>query len=124
MPRAAKTRGLRRRVDQHLHRVAALECRDTGRRIVRVDADRKRRLVIVRVVLHHLPNRKFVQTAADDRRADQPARVRRHEIHMFRREFFRSDNDIALVLAILIVHDDEHPAVFNVLDCLFNRCKI
>ena len=50
--------------------------------------------------------------------------MRRHEIHMLGRELLGGDNDVALVLAILIVDDHKHLAVSHVLDRLFNRCKI
>ena len=122
--RAAELRGLCRRIDEQAHRAAALERGDARRRVVRIDGDGKRRLVIVRVVLHHLTNLQLVEPAADDRRADEPLRVRRHEIHVLGRQLLGGDDDVALVLAILIVHDDEHFPVLNVLDCLFNRCKI
>ena len=50
--------------------------------------------------------------------------MRRHEIHMLGCERLGSDDNIALVFAILIVHDNEHFAAFDILNCLFNRCKI
>ena len=124
MPRAAELPRLCHGIDEQAHRAAALERGDARRRVVRIDGDGKRRLVIVRVVLHHLTNLQLVETAADDRRTDEPLRVRRHEIHVLGRQLLGGDDDVALVLAILIVHDDEHFPVLNILDCLFNRCKI
>ena len=112
------------RVNQHLHRMAPLKRRDARCGIVGVDADRKGSLVVVRVVLHHLPNLEFVETTARNRRANESARMRRHEIHVLGCEHLGGDDNIALVFAILIVHDNEHLAVLNVLDCLCNRCKI
>ena len=124
MPRAAEMRGLCLRIEQHLHRVAALKGRDSRRRIIGINADGERRLVIVRVVLHHLPDLKFVETAAGDRRADQSARMRRHKIHVLRCERLGGDDDVALVLPVLIINDDEHLPISDILDCLCNRCKV
>ena len=124
MARAAEIRGLCRRIEQHLDRVAPLVRRDARRRVVRIDADSEGSLVVVRVVLHHLTDLKLVEAAADDRRADQTACMCRHEVHVLRRHLLCRDDEVALVLPILIVHDDEHLSVFDILDCLFNRCKI
>ena len=124
VPRAAEMRGLCLRVNQHLHRMASLKRRDARCGIVGVDADREGSLVIVRIVLHHLTDLEFIETAAHDRRANESACVRRHEIHMLGCERLGSDDNIALVFAILIVHNNEHLAALNVLDCLCNRCKI
>ena len=104
--------------------MAALECRDAGRRVAGVNTDREGSLVVIRIVLHHLPDLKLIEAAADDRRADQSARIRRHKIDMRGREFFCGDDDIALILPVLIVNDNEHPAGSDVRDRLFNRCKV
>ena len=80
--------------------------------------------MVVRVVLHHLTDLKLVEAAADDRCADQAAGMRRHEVHVLRRHLLCRDDEVALVLPILIVHDDEHLSVFDILNGLFNRCKI
>ena len=60
-----------------------------------------------------------LQRVADfgaERKADQAARVPRHEVDDVGRDFFGGDGDVAFVFAIFIVDDDEHPAgpkVFN-----------
>ena len=51
----------------------------------------------------------------------QSARVRRHEVDRFRCRAFGRDEQIAFVLAILVVNQDEHPAVARVLDQFLDR---
>ena len=50
------------------------------------------------------------------RQADQPAAVRGHEIDRLRRDALRGDGQIAFVLAVLVVDDDDHLAVADGLD--------
>src|SRR3546814_10656736 len=54
-----------------------------------------------------------------EREADQPAPVRRHEVDRVGGHHLRGDDEIALVLAILVVDEDEHAAVLRLVDDLF-----
>src|SRR3546814_20476716 len=54
-----------------------------------------------------------------EREADQPAPVRRHEVDRVGGHHLRGDDEIALVLAILLVDEDEHAAVLRLVDDLF-----
>src|SRR5262249_53581027 len=58
------------------------------------------------VLRHHQRNLKLVEPIGRHREADQAAAVLRHEVDGFRRDLFGSDRQIALVLAILVVHDN------------------
>ena len=51
----------------------------------------------------------------------EPTGVRRHEIDRIGRRELRRDRQVALVLAILVVDDDDHPALADVLDRLLDR---
>ncbi len=53
--------------------------------------------------------------------ADQAARVRRHEVDRLGRRELRRDRQVALVLAVRVVDDDDHPALADVLDRLLDR---
>ncbi len=53
--------------------------------------------------------------------ADQAAAVLGHEVDDFRRRHLRRDDEIALVLAILVVDENEHPAVARFLDHVLDR---
>ncbi len=53
--------------------------------------------------------------------ADQPAAVLGHEIDGVRRRHLRGDDEVALVLALLSIHQDEHAAVARVLDHFLDR---
>ena len=59
---------------------------------------------------HHQRNLELVEPLGRHRQADQPAAVARHEIDGLRRDFLGGDRQVAFVLAVLIVDDDDHPA--------------
>jgi hypothetical protein len=62
-----------------------------------------------------------VQLLLDERQADQPAAVLRHEVDRFRGRPLRGHAQIALVLAIHVVHQDHHLAGADVLDGSLDR---
>ena len=66
----------------------------------------------------------FVQPLAGHRKTDQAAAVRRHEVDRFGRDFFGGDHQVAFVLAILIVDDDDDSAFLDLRDGFFNRCEL
>ena len=49
-------------------------------------------------------------------KADQAAAEARHEIDRVRGRHLRRDDEVAFVFAVLVVHEDEHPALAGVLD--------
>ena len=59
-----------------------------------------------------------------DGKADQAAAEARHEIDRVRGRHLSRDDEIAFVLAVLGVHEDEHPALPGVLKDLFGGGKL
>ena len=55
------------------------------------------------------------------RHADQAAAVLGHEVDRLRRDLLRRDGQIAFVLAIFVVDDDDHLAVADGLDRVLDR---
>ena len=55
------------------------------------------------------------------READQAAAVLGHEVDRLGRRHLRRDDEVALVLAVLVVDQDEHAAVARLLDDLLDR---
>ncbi len=53
--------------------------------------------------------------------ADQAAAVGGHEVDRLGRGHLGGDHEVALVLAVLVVDEDEHAAVAGVVDDLFDR---
>ena len=119
---------VRRRVgvDRDLDRVAAVGGRDAGRdAFARLDRDRERGAERRLVVLGHRAQAELVGALLGEAEADQPARVRRHEVDRLRRRELRGDRQVAFVLAVLVVDDDDHAALADLLDRLFDsgeRC--
>ena len=58
------------------------------------------------------------------RQADQAAAVPRHEIDDHGLAFLRGNDEIAFVLAVLVVDEDEHAAVTGVFDHLLDGRKL
>ena len=73
------------------------------------------------VGLRHQRQAEGVEPLAGEREADQAAAVGGHEVDRGRRAHLRRDDEVALVLAVLVVDEDEHPAVARVLDDLLDR---
>ena len=69
-----------------------------------------------RVLRHHQRNLELVEPLRRHRQADQPAAVARHEVDRLRRHLLGRDRQVAFVLAILVVDDDDHPAGADRLD--------
>ena len=46
-----------------------------------------------------------------------------HEVNGLRNEVLRRHTEVALVLAVFVIHQDGHPAPSNLFDGLFDRCQ-
>ena len=63
------------------------------------------------------------QRSGVEREADQPAPLPRHEVDRLGRRELGGDREVALVLAVLVVADDDHPPGADVLDRLLDRAR-
>jgi hypothetical protein len=81
-------------------------------------AERGAEARVVLLVAHHQRDAQLVQPLARHRQADQAAPVARHEVDRLRSHLLRGDREIALVLAVLVVDDDDHLPGAEVLDRL------
>jgi hypothetical protein len=85
--------------------------------------DGERGALRFRVLLGHRREVERVRALVLERDADQPAAVRRHEIDHLGRDRRRRTDEVALVLAILVVRDDHQPARADLLDRALNRVE-
>ena len=83
---------------------------DAGRGVLVVDRDGERGLELLGVLRDHLRESEARGPFAGHRHADQPARVRRHEVHVLGRGELGGADDVALVLAVLVVDDEDAAA--------------
>ena len=75
------------------------------------------------VPLGHLGEAELIAALAGERQADEAPAVQRHEVdHLGRGELGRAD-EVALVLAVLVVRDDDDLAVAQVLDGLLDGAE-
>src|SRR6185312_5832022 len=110
---------LRVRMDGDLNRSRAVVCGDAGRdSFPRLDRDRERGAERRLVPLGHLVEVERVAALAGETEADEAARVRRHEVDRVGRGELRGDDEIALVLAVRVVDDDDEAAGAYVFDRL------
>jgi hypothetical protein len=98
--------------------------RDAGFDRAMIHRDRVVRAQRGRVLADH--EREFQPLAGfrQNRHAQLAAAMRDHEIHELGRDAFGSANEIALVLAVFCVDDDDRAAVANGVHCLFDGGKV
>jgi hypothetical protein len=89
-----------------------------GDALRRLDADgeggAERRAV--RVLLHHERELQLLHPRLVEGEADEAAPVLRHEVDGVGRDLLRGDAEVALVLAVLVVDEDDHAALLQVAD--------
>ena len=109
--------GLGRRVGEHPGGVRPVGGADAGAdAVLGVDRDRVGRAQLVLVVRRHQRDLEPLEHVAGHRHADHPAGVADGEGHQLRGRPGGGEDDVALVLAVLVVDDDHAPAGGDVLD--------
>ena len=112
----------RARVDRDLDRPRAVVRRDSrGDALARLDRDGERRAERRLVVIRHRAKLELVAALGREAEADEPASVGRHEGDRLRRDELRRDREVALVLAVGVVDDDDEAPGADVLDRLLDR---
>ena len=105
------------RVDRNSDGAGAIMGRDAGAHaLTRLDRHGEGSLVARRVVGGHERQAQRIDPRPRQREADQPAPVGGHEVHGFGRGHLRGDDQIALILAVLVIDKDEHAPVARILD--------
>ena len=87
-------------------------------RPARLDRDRERRPEVGRVLLDHRRQLELVAALLGQREADQAAALARHEVDRLGRDLLGREDEVALVLPVLVVHDDDEPPGAQLLDRL------
>ena len=84
-----------------------------------VDGDGERRAQERRVVVHLHVQLQLVAALLGDGGAEHPAAVLEHEVDVLGGDLLRRHDEVALVLAVLVVDDDDEFALAEILDGLF-----
>src|SRR5260221_3241627 len=79
-------------------------------------AERGAELRVVLLVAHHERDAQLVQALPRHGQADEAAPIAGHEVDDLGGDLLRGDGEVALVLAVLVVHDHHHPALPDVVD--------
>ena len=124
VPAVSEIAGRGRRIDRDANRRRAVlraDPRGHAKARRRVDADRVRRSIIVEVRLAHRREAELVHTLAGQRDTNQPSRFPNHEVDHLWGDELRRANEVALVLAVFVVGNDNELAaadvVYGLLDC-------
>ena len=92
--------------------------------VPRVDRHRERGAERRAVLAHHHGEPEPLALVLGERQADESAPVRRHEVDVLGRDALGGDAEIALVLPVLVVHEDDHAPGANLRRALlrWERC--
>jgi hypothetical protein len=118
---------LRVGIRQHLDRLRAVVGADPGgdtEAPVGVDGNRERRLLRIGVPLGHQRKFELVGALGRQRDADQSPPVDRHEVDVIGRDHGRGHHEVAFVLTILVVGDDDHLALADVFEGVFDAVEL
>jgi hypothetical protein len=122
MPRRHEILAAPRGIDRHLHGTRAVGGGNArGDALPGLDRNRERRLVPRAVIRAHQRQAELADALLRHGKADQAARMLRHEIDGVGRRHLCGNDEIALILAILVIDQDEHPAVAGVFNNFFGR---
>ncbi len=124
MARPRQIARLRLRIDRDLHRPRPILRRNARRRsFAGVNRHGERGVAMRRVIRHLERDLEIAEALGREREANQSAPVLRHEVDRRRRHRRRRHRQIAFVLSILIVNDDDHAAGFDRDESFFDRRK-
>src|SRR5581483_3308985 len=113
-----------RGVDERLDRRGAVERRDPGAGVVPVvDRDEEGGALALGVLPHHRVELELAGAFRCDRRADVAGRVVEEERDLLRRHELGRHDQVAFVLAILVIDDDDDLATADRGDCVLDRCE-
>ena len=110
-------------VQKLLDGLAAFKGGNARIRIKGINGHGESRLVIVRIVHHHLADVQLVQALAVNRSADETLGEFRHEVDILGSHSSGGHYEVPLILPVLIIHYHYHLAMLDVLDGLFHRGK-
>ena len=94
---------------------------DTGSGI---NADHESGFEIVAILIDHAPDAKRSEAAFGGGNADETAPMFCHKVDGFRADFLGGHNEVAFVLSILIIGDNDHAALADVFKAIFDRVEI
>ena len=103
------------------HRVGAICRANAGGDAFRgLDAHVECRMKTARVVSSHRRDIEFFEALLGHREANQPAAIARHKIDVIGRDMFGEHAKIAFIFAMFVIDEDDHPALFENLNGIFD----
>jgi len=125
MPGPRQVLRLRLRVDRRKNRDRAVRGTDAGGNPKpSVDRFAKRRSMHGGIDWRHQRKVQLVAAILGERQANQSSRILGHEVDGFRRNLLRRHRQVAFVFAVLIIDQDNHVPLSNILHRLFHGRKV
>ena len=75
------------------------------------------------IALHHQRQGQLFTAITRQGHADQAATMAGHEVDIFRTHVAGRHDQVTLVFAVLVIHQDDHATVANILDNFFCSVK-
>ncbi len=111
-------------IDERLDRRGAVEGRDAGARsVAEVDGHQEGGALALGVLHHHRVQVQLTSTLGRDRRADVARRVVQEERDLLRGDELGGHDQVAFVLAVLVVDHDDDLTSPDGGDRVFDRCE-
>ena len=116
--------GRRARVHEYLHRLCAVIGGDArGRAVESVHGHHHRRAKSSGVVGHHDGELKLLEPLCRSRHAGDATAVFNDKVHRLGRAFLGSQDEVALVFAVLIIHYDNNLALPDIINCRLDAAE-
>ena len=124
MPRPGQIRRPRGWVNRNLDGVGPVVSRDSrGHSLPRINRFAKCSAVIGSILCAHRTNAQMVQPLFRHGEANQPTAVLGHKVDGLGSNFFGCQSKIAFVLAVFVIHHDNHAAGADFFDSSRDICK-
>ena len=116
--------GLRLRIDRHMNRRGPIRGRDARRNVFpRIDGHGEGRAERGSVLNRLLREMEFFDSLGSQGETDQPTGMFGHEIDGLGRHVLRGHDEIAFILTIFVIDEDDELPLLDVPNCLFDAVK-
>jgi hypothetical protein len=124
MAGARQVAGLGLRIDRHMNRRGPIRRRDSRRNVFpRIDRHGEGRAEGGGVLNRLLREMEFFDSLGSQGETDQPTGMFGHEVDGLGRHVLGGNDEIAFVLAIFVIDEDDEFPLLDVPNCVFNAVK-
>jgi hypothetical protein len=112
------------RIDRHMNRRGPIRRRNSRRNVFpRIDGHGEGRAERGGILNRLLREMEFFDSLGSQGETDQPAGIFGHEINGLGRHVLSGNDEIAFILAVFVIEEDDESPLLNVPNCLFDTMK-